>query len=302
LEQKKAQFWKKVKGRIKLDWNKAKNIFIAMFLIINIFLSYQLYTISRNQYIYIEEEEIDNIEQYLARKNVQMDAIISDRVLIAPKINVKYHEFDIKKIEELFFGSVEYQINNTDHGFDMKYNELSVEVKDGFYVTFQDKSIDIKQKDVNEEKCIKNAYNFINKLQLNTGNQFTKIKEVGKGYVHLVLGQEYGKLSVDTSLIDIIATEEGVVEAKISWLEWIKPDKRLNIITPVMALLKAYGSRAETDETIIIKQIRQGYHFTPEVQDAPNDAIILEGTLSPMWIIESDKADIYINAYNEKIE
>jgi regulatory protein YycI of two-component signal transduction system YycFG len=302
LEQKKAQFWKKVKGRIKLDWNKAKNIFIAMFLIINIFLSYQLYTISRNQYIYIEEEEIDNIEQYLARKNVQMDAIISDRVLIAPKINVKYHEFDIKKIEELFFDSVEYQINNTAHSFDMKYNELSVEVKDGHYVTFQDKSIDIKQKDVNEEKCIKNAYNFINKLQLNTGNQFTKVKEVGKGYVHLVLGQEYGKLSVDTSIIDIIATEEGVVEAKVSWLEWIKPDKRLNIITPVMALLKAYGSRAETDETIIIKQIRQGYHFTPNVQDAPNDMIILEATLSPMWIIESDKTDIYINAYNEKVE
>jgi regulatory protein YycI of two-component signal transduction system YycFG len=300
--QKKVQFWKKVKGRIKLDWNKAKNIFIAMFLIINIFLSYQLYTISRNQYIYIEEEEIDNIEQYLARKNVQMDAIISDRVLIAPKINVKYHEFDIKKIEELFFDSVEYQINNTAHSFDMKYNELSVEVKDGHYVTFQDKSIDIKQKDVNEEKCIKNAYNFINKLQLNTGNQFTKVKEVGKGYVHLVLGQEYGKLSVDTSIIDIIATEEGVVEAKVSWLEWIKPDKRLNIITPVMALLKAYGSRAETDETIIIKQIRQGYHFTPNVQDAPNDMIILEATLSPMWIIESDKTDIYINAYNEKVE
>jgi regulatory protein YycI of two-component signal transduction system YycFG len=300
--QKKAQFWKKAKGRIKLDWNKAKNIFIAMFLIINIFLSYQLYTISRNQYIYIEEKEIDNIEQYLARKNVQMDAIISDRVLIAPKINVKYHEFDIKKIEELFFDSVEYQINNTAHSFDMKYNELSVEVKDGHYVTFQDKSIDIKQKDVNEEKCIKNAYNFINKLQLNTGNQFTKIKEVGKGYVHLVLGQEYGKLSVDTSIIDIIATEEGVVEAKVSWLEWIKPDKRLNIITPVMALLKAYGSRAETDETIIIKQIRQGYHFTPNVQDAPNDMIILEATLSPMWIIESDKTDIYINAYNEKVE
>jgi regulatory protein YycI of two-component signal transduction system YycFG len=300
--QKKAQFWKKAKGRIKLDWNKAKNIFIAMFLIINIFLSYQLYTISRNQYIYIEEKEIDNIEQYLARKNVQMDAIISDRVLIAPKINVKYHEFDIKKIEELFFDSVEYQINNTAHSFDMKYNELSVEVKDGHYVTFQDKSIDIKQKDVNEEKCIKNAYNFINKLQLNTGNQFTKVKEVGKGYVHLVLGQEYGKLSVDTSIIDIIATEEGVVEAKVSWLEWIKPDKRLNIITPVMALLKAYGSRAETDETIIIKQIRQGYHFTPNVQDAPNDMIILEATLSPMWIIESDKTDIYINAYNEKVE
>jgi hypothetical protein len=273
-----------------------------MFLIINIFLSYQLYTISRNQYIYIEEKEIDNIEQYLARKNVQMDAIISDRVLIAPKINVKYHEFDIKKIEELFFDSVEYQINNTAHSFDMKYNELSVEVKDGHYVTFQDKSIDIKQKDVNEEKCIKNAYNFINKLQLNTGNQFTKVKEVGKGYVHLVLGQEYGKLSVDTSIIDIIATEEGVVEAKVSWLEWIKPDKRLNIITPVMALLKAYGSRAETDETIIIKQIRQGYHFTPNVQDAPNDMIILEATLSPMWIIESDKTDIYINAYNEKVE
>lgn len=285
-----------------MDWNKAKNIFIAMFLIINIFLSYQLYTISRNQYIYIEEEELKDVKQYLAKKNVQIEGKISDRVLIAPSINVKYNEFDIGKIEELFFSSVEYELRNTAKGFDMKNNDISVEVINGIYVNYQDKSIQIKQIDINEEKCITNAYSFINKLQLNTGNQFTKIKEVEKGYVRLVIGQEYSKVPVDSSQIEIIATEEGIVEAKINWLEWIRPDKRHNIITPVMALLKAYGNREEEDEAVVVKQIRQGYYFTPNVKEGSSYKVILEGSLTPMWVIESDKTEVYINAYNEKYE
>lgn len=285
-----------------MDWNKAKNIFIAMFLIINIFLSYQLYTISRNQYIYIEDEQLENIKQYLAKKNIQIDAIISKSVLITPSIKVKYHEFDTKKIEELFFNSAEYKLTNTAQSFEMKNNDISIEVKNGIYVSYKNQAIDIKKEAINEEKCITNAYNFINMLQLNSGNQFTKIKEVEKGYVRLVLGQEYSKMSVDSSQIEIIATEEGVVEAKINWLEWIKPDKRYNIITPVMALLKAYEDRGPDEERVIVKQIRQGYHFTPTLQEGSSDILILEGSLSPMWVIESDKTKVYINAYNEKIE
>jgi regulatory protein YycI of two-component signal transduction system YycFG len=285
-----------------LDWNKAKNIFIAMFLIINIFLSYQLYTISRNQYIYLNEKELENIKEYLGKKNIQIDAAISDRVLIAPSIKVKYHEFDVKKIENIFFNSDEYKLSNNSRGFGMKDKNITVDVINGFDVNYQNKAIRIKQVDVNEEKCITNAYNFINKLQLNTGNQFTKTKEVKKGYVRLVLGQEYDKIPVDSSRIEIIVTEEGVVEAKINWLEWIKPDKRYNVITPVMALLKAYGDRGERAEATVVKQIRQGYYYTPIMQENSTDNLILEGSLSPMWVIKSDKTEIFINAYNEKIE
>ena len=273
-----------------------------MFLIINIFLSYQLYTISRNQYIYIDKVQLENINQYIAKKNIKIDATISGKVLIAPSIKVKYHQFDIKKIEDIFFNGAAYKLSNTSHGFDMENDELSVGVMNGFYVNYQNKSINIKQIDVNEQKCITNAYNFINKLQLNTGSQYTKVKEVKKGYVRLVLGQEYGKVSIDSSQIEIIATEDGVVEAKISWLEWIKPDKRHNIITPVMALLKAYGDRGENDEAVVVKQIRQGYYFSPSVQEDSNGKLLLEVSLSPMWVIESDKTQVYINAYNEKIE
>lgn len=285
-----------------MDWNKAKNILIAMFLIINIFLSYQLYTISRNQYIYIEKEELENIKQYLSKKNVQIGATLSDRVLIAPSINVRYHEFDTKKIEEIFFNSIEYKLSNITNGFVMENDEITVEVVDGVYINYQNKGINIKQIDVNEEKCIENAFSFINNLQLNSGNQFTKIKEVNKGFVRLVVGQEYNKIAVDSSQIEIIATEEGVVEAKVNWLESIKPDKRHNIITPIMALLKAYGSRGETDEAVVVKQIRQCYYFVPNVQAGSGGKLVLEGSIPPMWVIESDDTEVYINAYNEKFE
>lgn len=284
-----------------MDWNKAKNIFIAMFLIINIFLSYQLYTINKNQYVYIEKEELESIKQHLTKKNIQLEAEIPDRVLITPSIKVKYHEFDTNKVKDIFFNSVDYKLSNAASSFEMKSGDISVDVKDGVYVTYSNKAININQKDINVEKGINIAYSFINKLKLNTGNQFTKIKDVQKGYVRVVLGQEYNKIPVESSQIEIIATEEGVVSANINWLESIKPDKRYNIITPVMALLKAYGNRGEKEEAVIVKQIKQGYYFAPNFQDDSSDKLVLEGSLSPMWIITSDKTEVYIDAYNEKI-
>ena len=285
-----------------MDWSRAKNILIAMFLIINIFLSYQLYTISRSQYIYIEEEELESIKQHLTEKNIQLETEIPDRVLISPSIKVKYHEFDIEKVEEIFFNDVDYELTNSAQGLEMKNGDITVEVKNGIYVTYRNQAVQIKQKDINEEKCINNAYSFINKLQINSGNQFTRVKEVEKGYIRLVIGQEYNKLSIDSSQIEIIATEEGVVSANINWLESVKPDKRYNIITPVMALLKAFENRGEKEEPVFIKQIRQGYYFAPNVSDDSDNNSALEGILSPMWIIASDKTEVYINAYNEKYE
>jgi hypothetical protein len=258
--------------------------------------------ISRDQYIYIDKEELESLKQYLDKKNIQLETEIPDRVLIAPPISVKYHEFDTKKIEDIFFNSVEYKLSNTASSFEMKSDDISVEVKNGVYVTYNNQAISIKQEDVNEKKCIDNAYSFINSLKLNTGNQFTKIKEVGKGYVRLVIGQEYNKVHVDSSQIEIIATEEGVMQAKVNWLESIKPDNRHNIITPVMALLKAYENRGQKDEAVVIKQIRQGYYFFPSTEVGSDGALMLESNLSPMWVIVSDKTEVYINAYNEELE
>ena len=285
-----------------MDWNRAKNILIAMFLIINIFLSYQLYTISRNQYIYIDEEALANIKQHLNKKNIQLETEIPDKVFIAPSIRVKYYEFDVKKLEDIFFDSTEYKLTNKGQSFEMKNGDLSVEIKDGIYVTYRNQAVRIKQEDVDEKKSINNAYSFVNKLKINTDNQFIKEKEVEKGYIRLVLGQAYKNTSIDSSQIEIIANEEGVVSANISWLEWIKPEKRYNIITPVMALLTAYGDRREKDEAVVIKQIRQGYYFAPSAKADESDDFVAEGIISPMWVIEAENAEIYVNAYNEKIE
>ncbi|MDF2893181.1 MAG: hypothetical protein K0R80_3548 [Clostridia bacterium] len=285
-----------------MDWSRAKNILIAMFLIINIFLSYQLYTISRSQYIYIEEEELESIKQHLTEKNIQLETEIPDRVLISPSIKVKYHEFDTKKVGEIFFKDADYELNNSIQGFVMKNGDISVEVKNGIYVTYRNQGIQIMQKDINEKKCMDNAYSFINQLQINSGNQFTKVKEIGKGYIRLVIGQEYSKISIDSSQVEIIATEEGVVSANINWLESVKPDKKYNIITPVMALLKAFENRGEKEDGVLIKEIRQGYYFAPNVTDDSNDKPMLEDSLSPMWVIVSDKTQVYINAYDEKYE
>lgn len=285
-----------------MDWKKAKSILIAMFLIINIFLSYQLYTINRSQYIYINKEELETVKQSITKKNIRLEAEIPDRVLIAPSLRVKFFEFDAKKVEGIFLKTDNYSLNKTDRGFEVKDNNISVEVKDKIHMTYLNKNIIIRQTSINEDKCLDIANKFIYDLKLNYNNQYVKTKEVQKGYVRLVYGQQYDEMPVEGSQIEIIATEEGVASAKISWFEWIKTDQRNSIITPVMALLKACEIYKEKGETTVIKQIRQGYSFIPDAKLDPNNEIIVEGSVSPMWIVTSDKTEIFINAYNEKVE
>jgi hypothetical protein len=273
-----------------------------MFLIINIFLSYQLYTISTNQYKYIEKEELQSVIEYLNNKNIQVNTEIPDRVLMTPSIRVKYYAFDSKKIEGIFFQASNSMYNNTIDGFEMKNDNITVTVKDRIYVSYRNEAISIKQRDVNEKQCIDNAYRFINNLKLNSGNQYLKTKDIQKGFVRLVIGQQFNKIPVESSEIEIIATEDGILQADISWFEWIESDNRHNIITPVMAILKAFEGREKDAEVAVINEIRQGYYFNPIVKDATSADIVLEGTVSPMWVIVSDKKEIYINAYNEKIE
>ncbi|OGO79085.1 MAG: hypothetical protein A2Y23_10435 [Clostridiales bacterium GWB2_37_7] len=283
-----------------MDWNRAKDILIAMFLIINIFLSYQLYTISRNQYNYINKEELQSVVEYLNSKNVQVQAAIPDRVLIAPSIRVRYHEFESKKLESIFLNSGSSELEGTAVNFTIKDDNISIQVNNRVNLTYKNRAITIRDHDIDEDKSLKNAYSFVNKLKLNNGNRYVIQKTVEKGYVRLILGQQFNNIPVGGSQIEIYATEEGVSQATVSWFEWIKPDKKQNITTPVIALLKAYEDKAEQD-VIVIKQIRQGYYYSPETDNNAED-ITVEGIVSPMWVILSDKNEIYINAYNENIE
>lgn len=273
-----------------------------MFLIINIFLSYQLFEINRDQYKYIDQQELQNVIQFLNDKNVQVLAQVPDKVYIPPQISVRYHEFDPEKIASTFFSSGNYNYSDTAGGFSISDDNIQIKVNDGLYFTYFNNAISIKQENIDEDKCLDNVYDFINKMNLNEKGRYTKLKDVRKGYVRLVLGQQYNDMPVENSQIEVIANEEGVVEAKINWFEWIKPDKRYNIITPVMALLKIYEDRGQNDKAEVVKQISQGYYFNIDTLKDIESASVLEGTASPMWVIVSDKAEIYINAYNEKIE
>jgi regulatory protein YycI of two-component signal transduction system YycFG len=284
-----------------LDWKKAKEILIAMFLIINIFLSYQLYTISRNQYEYINQEELQNVIQYLNKKNIQLETEIPDRVLILPSVRAKYHEFDSKEIEKIFFDSKEVKLEGTAVKYRMGNENISIDVKSRIYLTYNNKGIEIPQEDVDKEKCLNHAYRFLDKLKINSGNRYVKQEIVKKGYVRLILGQQFNKIPVEESQIEIYATEEGVVQATVNWFEWIKNDKKHNIITPVIALLKVFEQELKQEAPVTVKEIRQGYYYSPETSDGAED-IDLEVAISPMWVISSNRGETYVNAYNENIE
>jgi len=284
-----------------LDWSKAKNILIAMFLIINIFLTYQLISISRNQYKYINKEELQSVIDYLGKKNVQVEAEIPDRVWIAPSLRVKYQTFDSKALGDIIFNNGDYKVSGTAEAFTLAKDNISIQVKEKMHLTYNNPNIEIKQNEVDEDKCLNIAYSFVSKLKLNNNHRYVKLKELKQGYIRLVLGQQYSNIPVESSLIEIIATEEGVSNAKVSWFESIKPDKKHNITTPVVALLKANERWAEAGTAVEVRQIRQGYYFNTEIAGDSKE-LILEGTVSPMWVVLSDRDEIYVNAYNENIE
>ena len=187
-------------------------------------------------------------------------------------------------------------------GFSIDNGSVAVEVKNKVYMSYKNRTITIEQKKISESKCLDNAYAFIEKLQLDMSNKYVIQKEVQEGFVKLVLGQQYKNIPVENSQIEIIATETGVAEANLSWFEYIRADKRENIITPIVALLKAFEKKGNADNPVTVNQIRQGYFLNTGIQTQANSPIIVEGTAYPMWVIAYDDNEVYINAYNEEIE
>lgn len=284
-----------------MDWKRAKNILIVMFLIINIFLSYQLYTISRSQYKYTDKAQLERVVAYLESKNIHLETEIPDRVLIIPPLSVKYQQFEENALKKQFFPSGNTQLSQNTDGFVLKNGEQSLTIKSNIYLSYSNDAIKVKQEDVNEKKCIRAANLFLSKLQLGN-SKYVKLQEHQKGYVRLILGQQYKNIPIKGSQIEIIATEEGVVSAEIHWFETIRPEKSYNLTTPVVALLTAYEKRGKDDAPVTINEIRQGYYFNSTVQGDSGVTIALEGAVTPMWVIKSGSNEIYVNAYNEEIE
>lgn len=285
-----------------MDWKRAKTILIIMFLVINAFLSYQLISNSRNQYKYINSQELKSIQQYLSNKNINIDTKIPDRASVIPPLKVRYHRFEVEEVKKLFFQDKQYKLISQANGYTMVSGDISVDVERGIYLTYKNKAIEIKQSEVKKEKCLSQIDRFIEGLRLNMGNRYTKVSELPNGYMRMVVGQKYKNIPVENSQLEIIATEEGVAEARINWFESIKADSELNTITPVVALLKAYENRKAGDAPVNVLQIRQEYYFNLDRQKDSQENIPLEGTAFPMWVIVSDKSQIYINAYNENFE
>lgn len=285
-----------------MDWRKAKNILIFMFLIINMFLLYQLYATNRNQYKYIEKSEIASVIEYLETKSIQMNTEIPSSVTIIPALKVKYFEFDAKAVLKAFYTDNNNSFKEYESGFNIDNGSLAIGVKDKMHLSYKDRTISIDSHKVNEDQCLKQAYAFIEKLQLNISNKYILHKEVQKGALKLVLGQQYKKIPVENSRIEILATEEGVVEAQVSWFEYMGPDKRENLITPVMALLRVFENRSITDSPITVNQIRQGYYFDSSPQSQNDLHALVEGIAYPMWVIAYDNNEVYINAYNQEHE
>jgi len=284
-----------------MDWKRAKTILIIMFLMINGFLSYQLIVANRNQTIYMSKQELESVQKYIESKNIKLEVEIPDRVKTIPSLKVKYNQFEIERVKQQFFNDKDVKLTMLADGFSIINENIAVEVKDDIYFYYKNDAIKIKQGEVNKKKCLNNANIFIESLKLGTSNKYVKLQEVKNGYVRIVLGQQYKNIPVDDSKIEIIVTEEGVLEARINWFEWIKPDKSYNITTPVVALLKAFEDK-KAEEVITVKQIRQGYYFNTDGYKDIQGNTPVDGTVSPMWVIVSDKGQTYINAYNEKIE
>lgn len=285
-----------------MDWKRAKTILIIMLLMINSFLSYQLITTNRNQNKYMSKQELESVKRYIESKNIKLETDIPDRVIVIPSLKVRYNQFEIEKVKQMLFNNKDVKITMLDDGYSVINEDISVKVKNNIYFYYKNEAIKIKQSEVNKEKCVKNAEMFIKSLKVDTSSKYIKLQEIENGYVRIVLGQQYKNIPVDNSYIEIIATEEGVSEANIKWFEYIKPNKSHNITTPVVALLKAYEDKKEGSEAISVKQIRQGYYYNTEGQKDSKGNIPVEGTAAPMWVIVSDKGQIYINAYDEKIE
>jgi len=284
---------------IFLEWKKAIAILVASFIILNVFLVFNLWFKEKPMAEFkLTSGQQFEIKQYLMERGVILK--VDDLKEGRPQslLEVSFQKVDEKKALESFFGKKALpQINKTQDGRIYTFEKQQLIITDNGFITYFNNEDQIIWPNLTKEQAENEAANFIkNHGSMPADAVLDKVTydEKSQGYL-LEYVRYYDNFFIDNSYVTMLVTPSGI---KTYYQCWLKPlgyiGKKRGVISPLTAIMRVINE-VQAENQISITRVQQGYYS--KLYDANRWQV------APVWKIELNDGDIYyVNAYTGEME
>ncbi|GFN37152.1 two-component system regulatory protein YycI [Tepidimicrobium xylanilyticum] len=281
-----------------MDWSKAKTILIVAFIITNLLLVYVLIGEYHIDEPTLKKEFINEVIELLKEKDI---GVATEMPMEIPRLNsmiVEYENVNIQRLNLNYFnnkGIIEQSSEGLSKVVRGGESFLLINNRSIIY----ENSIDDKiYSDLDEDKAIELAEEFIKKGKFNTDDMKLSFIKEDKGTFYIEYSKIYEDVYVEKAFTNFQIDKRGVKRFERSWLkEKDLADVEIYISTAPKSILALLGMQQVYGKTIT--DISLCYYFEPEKHDyleKPTEA--KQGKAVPAWRIQFDDGyKIFIDEY-----
>ncbi|MGI6486446.1 MAG: hypothetical protein GX759_05425 [Thermoanaerobacterales bacterium] len=280
-----------------MDWRKAVNTLIISFILLNVFLVFNLWDKNRPESGFkLSQQQQHDITEMLKQKGITVETEIPEDGEPQAFLEIGYDKIDKQSVVEAFLGKgIRVQEYGIDGGNNYINGDKQLIVMDNGIISFFDKSNKARDLNLNEDEARILAEEFMIKhtgIPQNAILYGIAYEQKGEGYLVEYIQTHDGFL-IANSYMDILVTPSGV---KSFYQCWLNPygykGRKKTVIPPLTAIMRVAD---ESTSPLTITRIQQGYYS--KLYDAE------KWQAAPVWIIHTkDESKYYVNAYTGELE
>ncbi len=267
-----------------MNWNKAKTILIIAFIILNLFLYYQVKDANNESYEGLSDEFINHVEKKLLEKNIHIEGEVPKEIYRKPLLEVEYYLVTKRDVAKYIGEDYEEVLENT-----LFTNE------EGSYIRIENnKKLIYNIRDVNgnleisEEEALQIVDKYKETENMNIDNYKLDLI-VKKDKIYEVIYKRYYEESfLENDYYKFIIDNIGVVGFETQRISKIEPKEGLITVTSAYESLLRLKNENPKERTII-KKIEICYYTDENTEGWEN---ILRANMDPTWKIITERGNI----------
>ncbi|MCX7922114.1 MAG: two-component system regulatory protein YycI [Clostridia bacterium] len=257
-----------------MDWVKAKNVLIVVFVVLNIFLTVNLVLFYRADSAH--GKNTINAVKILEDRGVGLKCKVPD-ISTSYRINYENAALDMRAIASLLLGSSGIPSEKLKYGKELTFGVKSIVFNDSSSFTFTDGSPGDKVEINDKDKTIKYCIKFLNSLKLPV-TEYCEDRYIKQpdGSVKIAFKEIYKDYIIFSNEFEIEISDRGIRKLKGRLIKVNGEQSKGNNIVPAYQILLRYYT--ERKSTIVGIDIGFNCEFRPEG---------ISSSTSPVWRIRT---------------
>jgi regulatory protein YycI of two-component signal transduction system YycFG len=264
------------KGKPIMDWVKAKNVLIVVFIVVNIFLGINLVLFYRADSAF--GKNTVNAVKILEERGVKLKCNVPE-ISDAYRINYGNEALDMKSIAPILLDDYKLSSGKLEYGKEISSNSKRVIFTDNISFTYTDSLPGDKVETSDKDKTIKYCIKFLDKLKLPVSEYHVdKYIKQDDGTVNIVFKEIYNDYIIFSNDFQIEVSNNGIKKLKCRLIKVNGEQSKGNSIVPAYQILLRHYTESKNTITGI------DIGFICEYRQEG-----ISSTISPVWRISTEE-------------